>query len=142
MKYKGKSSANTVSIPSGIAVGITISFIVLLLGIAFVAKLIDKELLADDKIGYCVMVLLLVTSCIAAMVSYGKIKQKRMFVCILTGIVYFVILLSVTIVFFEGRFSGVAETGGLVICGSAVAILPALGRKRHMKSPKIKYRNC
>lgn len=64
------------------------------------------------------MVLLIVSSFAGAMISFGRIKRQRMLVCIVSGVIYFAILMSITALFFGGQYSAVGTTALLVLAGS------------------------
>ncbi len=133
-KVTGRAS----SMPGGLAAGALVQ-IVLTLGLAALgAKLIDLGYFQENAIGYFAMVILLGASFAGAMVAAGKIKRRRLLVCLLSGTVYFCILLSMTALFFGGQYSGVGVTGLMVLCGVGLSILAGFRGSRGGKHRKIK----
>lgn len=133
-----KPTGRASSMPGGLAIGAAISLVVTILLAAMLAKLIEGQTIAEENMGYGVMVILLAASFLGAMASYGKIKRQRVIVCLLSGALYFGILLSITALFFGGQYEAVGVTGLLVLCGSGAAALLGLhgnskGRRRKIK---------
>lgn len=129
-------TGRTLSLPAGVAAGIGVSLGISAAAIAVLAKLVDSETLAWENIGYGIMVMLLAASFLGALTAYRKIKRQRLMICLLTGMVFFGILLSMTALFFGGRYHGVGVTFLLILAGSGCAGLLGLregkgrGRKR------------
>ena len=84
------------------------------------------------------MVLLIVSSFAGAMIAFSRIKRQRMLVCIVSGVIYFAMLMSVTALFFGGQYSAVGTTALLVLAGSGTAALLGLRQRRGTKRTKIK----
>lgn len=129
------------SMPGGLAFGGLSSLAVTLIFAAILAKLIEAETLPETSIGYGVMVLLLLASFVGALVASGRIKRQRLLVCLASGLIYFLLLLSMTALFFGGQYSAVWQTALLVLCGSMLAAMMHLREKRGGKRPKIKLPN-
>lgn len=133
-----KVTGKAMSIPAGLALGGLGSLAVTLIFSAVLAKLVDAEAVAEESIGYGVMAILLLASFAGAMVSFRRIKRQRLLVCMLSGVVYFGILLSITALFFGGQYEAVGVTGLLVLCGSATAALLGVREKRGGRKQKIR----
>ena len=138
MTMNHKPSGRAASIPVGLASGAIASLAVTILGSAIIAKLVDAEILDEEKIGYGIMVLLLVASWMGAVVSYSRIKRRRMLICMLSGAVYMLTLLAITALFFGGQYSGVGATLLMVLCGAVLAVLPAFNQNNRAGKKKIK----
>lgn len=133
-KVTGKAS----SMPGGLAAGALCSLSITLAMAALLAKLVEAKRMAEENIGYGVMVLLLLASFAGALVAFRRIKRQRMLVCLLSGVIYFAILMSMTALFFGGQYEAVGVTALLVLGGSAVAALLGLQQGRGQKHRKIK----
>lgn len=138
MKISEKASGKALSIPMGVMWGTTAATVVTLIGAGLISKLIDKEWMIWEHMGYAVMILLLAASWIGSNISHRKTKRRRVFVCVITGLVYLIVLMAVTALFFGGQYSGVGETVLLVLCGCMLAALwddphRISGKKRHLK---------
>ena len=110
-----KITGRATSLPVGLAIGAACSLAATLILTAILAKLVEAETLPVEKIGYGIMVLLIVSSFAGAMISFGRIKRQRMLVCIVSGVVYFAMLMSMTALFFGGQYSAVGTTALLVL---------------------------
>lgn len=138
MVLNQKTTGRAMTIPGGLALGAAVSLGITLLVSAFLAWLVDSEKLPWENIGYGIMFLLLLSSFLGAMAAYVKVKRQRLMICMMSGVLYFGILLSITALFFGGQFEAVGITAALVLGGSAAAGLLGLhgeqggrgGRKR------------
>lgn len=141
MVINQKPTGRALSIPTGLAIGAAVSVSVTLVMAAMLAKLVDMEKLPWENIGYGIIVLLLLASFSGAMAAYAKIKRQRLLVCIMSGVVYFGILLSITALFFGGQYEAVGVTAALTLGGSAVAGLLGLRDGKKGRGKKIRLRN-
>ena len=90
----GNNMRRATSIPMGLALGAAVSMGVTLM-ISFIgAQMILSEVLDQGLIGYCSLAALLLGAIMGAMTSAAKVQRRRMLVCLLSGLVYFCILLS------------------------------------------------
>lgn len=136
-----KVTGKAMTIPAGLLIGSFVSLGITMILAAVFAKLLDSEHLTQESIGYGVMGILLASSFGGAMVSYKRIKRQRLLVCMLSGVVYFGILLSITALFFGGQYEAVGVTGLLILCGCSIAVLTGMGEKRVGKRHKVKLPN-
>lgn len=109
---------------------------------AILAKMVETEALAQRNIGYGVMILLLISSFLGAAAAQGRVKHQRLLVCILSGCVYFLLLLGITALFFGGQYSGMGVTALLVFGGAGTAALLCTrqgkgSHKRKLRSRKV-----
>lgn len=137
-----KSTGRATTIPVGIMWGTGVSLFVTFLGAAVAALLLDREILAQSSVGYCAMVILLMASYAGAMTARGCIKRQHLMVCLLSGTVYTLCLLSMTAVFFGGQYEAVGVTVFLVMGGSVLALLMNKRSGRGGKRRKVRCRNC
>lgn len=141
MMVSQRKSALGSSVIGGCLLGALYSLIVTMACCAITALLLDKEILEETAIGYCVILILLVASFLGSKLAYKKVKQNKLVICIGTGGIYFALLLSVTVVFFDGIYGGVGVSGLLICAGSVLTVLlqsrEGRGGRRRMK----KYRN-
>ena len=133
-----KITGRATSLPAGLAIGAACSLAATLILTTILAKLVESETLPVEKIGYGIMALLMVSSFAGAMIAFGRIKRQRMLVCIVSGVIYFAMLMSVTALFFGGQYSAVGTTALLVLAGSGTAALLGLRQGRGTKRTKIK----
>lgn len=142
MQTKQKYTGRTMSIPAGLGMGLGVSLTITAAAIGILAKLVDSEKLPWERVGYGIMVMLLAASFAGALAAYGKIKRQRLMVCLLTGVVFYGFLLSLTALFFGGQFEGMGVSLLLILAGSGAAGLLGLrqgrgaGQKRARRRPQ------
>ena len=123
------------SVPGGLAAGGVTSLGLTLALTAVIAKAVSAGILPQSNIGYAVMVLLFAASFAGAMMTQFRIKHRRMLMCVLSGIIYFLLLISMTALFFGGQYSAVGVTGAVVFAGAGTAALLTTGRAgKHSRS--------
>ena len=137
MTLNKKPTGTAMSMPAGLAVGGVFSLVITLIFSGIVAKLMDAELLKQESVGYFVIGILLVSSITGAWLSFGKIKRRRMVVCMISGVIYYCILLSITALFFGGQYQGMGVTGLVVLCGSCCAGLMGMHEKKQGRKGKV-----
>lgn len=136
-----KPTGRASSMGAGLVIGGLSGLIITLFGSAILAKLIDANVFPETSIGYGVMVILLLESFLGALLAFAKIRRQRLLVCMATGLIQFLLLLSMTALFFGGQYSGVGVTALLILCGSALAALLGLRENRGGKMRKIRIPN-
>lgn len=136
-KVTGKAS----SVPAGVTIGVCMSLAVMLVGAAVLAWLVASESVGEEMIGYGVMIILFAASVSGSWLSSMKIKRLRVQVSLITGGIYYLILLAITALFFGGRYHGMGVTGILVMLGSGTASILGLKGKngRKVKTRKKVY---
>ena len=137
MTMNQKPTGTAMSMPAGLAVGGIWSLVVTIGLSAVIAKLIDGEIVEQGSIGYFVISILLIASITGALQSFRKIKRRRMLVCLISGLIYFCVLLSITALCFGGQYQGIGVTGLVVLCGSSCAGLMGLREKKQGRTGKI-----
>ena len=119
-------------------VSIFFSTIIMLIGSVIIATMLDKEQLKETHIGYGVIVLLIISTWAGVKLAGGNAPEQKLLLSLITGTGYFVLLLIITVLFFHGRFSGMIETGLLILCGSFLGIMPGFKKNKPGKGIKRK----
>ncbi len=128
------------SLPVGLALGAGISMIITLIAAGILAGMVLKGSVSENAIGYGTMVIVPISAALGALVAAMAVKHQWVIVCASVGGLYFVMLLSITALFFGGQYSGVGITALLILLGTAAACVIGLkGEKRGFK-PRKKYR--
>lgn len=127
--------------PAGLGIGAAVALVWTILGAMLVAKLIDSEVVEESAIGYGSGAILLSASFASAMAAYSRVKRQRAIVCMVSGGIYFLMLLAMTALFFGGQYTGVGVTAILIAAGAGCAVLLSLRggggkRKGRYKMPK------
>lgn len=138
MVINKKVTGKALSIPVGIAVGLSASMILTLIGTAVMANLILSESLSENAIGYGAIVILLLSSAMGAWLAAALSKRRWMVVCLGAGGSYYLTLLGITALFFGGQYQGMGVTVLVVLGGCGAVGLLGLregkgGAKRHRK---------
>jgi putative membrane protein (TIGR04086 family) len=118
-QVKGRAA----SIPGGLAIGAFVSMMVTILVAAVGANLVMKEILPQEQIGYCSIFALLSAGIIGPITASVKVKHRRLMVCLLSGFIYYLMLLSITALFFGGEYDGMGVTFITVILSAMIAAL-------------------
>lgn len=130
MVVNRKPTGRAVSMGAGLGMGACFALIWSILGAMITAKFLDMEMIAESAIGYCTAIILATASFGAAMIAYGKIKRLRTVVCLASGGIYFLMLLSATALMFGGQYTGVGVTALMILAGSGAAVLLGLNSGR------------
>lgn len=141
MVVNRKVTGTASSMPAGFLMSTAVSLVLTVAGAGLFAYLISKEILQESSIGYCAMVLVLLSAIAGAAAAVGRIKRRRVYVCAISGVIYFGILLSMTALFFGGQYQGIGVTALLVLAGCGlVALLGLKGEKKAYRG-KRKFGN-
>ena len=136
-----RKNNKNISLPISIGIGCFVSVVMMLLGTMAIAMLLDGQAMGTEKIDYGVMIVTALSSiagCFAAKKAAGK---NILLVCMVTGVCYFLVLLSCNVLFFGGAFRAVFVTGVLILGSCACVSLLGLTQKRTRGSKRKKYRN-
>ncbi len=120
-----------------IGIGTGISFLITLAGAAILAAMIEQGTVAQNGIGAGAMVILVVGAALGALVANLLCPGKRLAVCGLTALGYYLSLLAMTALIFGGQYEGMGVTALMILLGAALTLLPALMGKGRKKGPKI-----
>ena len=118
-----KTNGKAVSIPAGLALGGFVSTSITLIGCLILANSVKTGLLKPENIGYGMLIQLLTASFMGAMTAHASIKHRKKMVCILSGVIYYMILIIITALFFGGQYQGFGVTGLVVLAGALTTCL-------------------
>lgn len=116
-------SGRASSIPAGLGAGAVVSVLVTMVGTAVLAKLLDQETIRWEAVGYGILFMVMLSAMLGGITAMKKIKRQPGIVCLLSGFVYWGILLSITALFFGGQYEAVGVTLLLIAGGSGCAFL-------------------
>lgn len=118
------------------------NLLITITGAIISAWLIGNEKIPEQSIGYCSMFILLAASFLGAWIAAAKIKHRRLYISILSGLIYYCILLAVTALFFGGQYQAMGVTALVVLAGCMSAALIGLKGERggRRRAGKRKYR--
>lgn len=142
MVQNHKVTGTASSMASGLALAALCSILITVLGSVLSANLVLNGMIPEKSIGYCSMVILLVSSAAGGLTAMARIKHRLLFVCIVSGIIYYLTLLGAGLFLFGGQLQGMGATALMVLCGSGtVALLGAKGKSSGKKGRRRGYRS-
>lgn len=126
-------AGKTQSIPKGLALSSFISIFITLVVSLLIADSLNKERITWEQAGYWIMGMLFTASFVGGKSAYFVIRRQRFTISIMSGIMYWGILLCITALFWGGNFEAVWETAVLIgsgCCTSAVLYLPNVNKHK------------
>lgn len=136
-----RPTGRSVSIPKGLTIGAMVSLMITLAAVMLMAKLLNDEYMAYSSIGYSIMVIIMTASFLGAFCAVSKIKRRNLLVSILSGVSYFLILLSITALFFGGKYEAVGVTFILVMGSAMLSVFTVSStnyRRNRRRGGKVK----
>lgn len=134
----GKNKGKTMSVPGGLALSGAISLGITLLLSLLLAKLLDSQKIIWEQAGYWIMGMLFVSAFAGAKAANGVIRRQRLVITLMSGALYWGLLLCLTALFFGGNFDAVPETALVIIAGSGCAAMVSLPQKKRRGPGKRK----
>lgn len=143
-----KSATKSTGLGSGLAIQLAkslfISIAVTLLLAGIFACLINAEKFGEEAIGYGGMGILFAASAAGCVDAVRKTDGGRFLTGLLCGGLYFITLIGITALFFDGGYHGVLVNALMILCGSMVAVLlvnssgkRGKGRAHYRRSGKV-----
>lgn len=136
-----KVTGNAISMPLGLALGLVVSLVVTLAMAALIANLVLGEKIAQEAVGYGAMATVILSPALGALIASARIKRRRLLVCLVTGLCYYLALLSVTALFFGGQYQGMGVTALLVFAGTGGVALMGIKGESGGSNRRKKYRH-
>ncbi len=137
MAVKRKMSGTGLSLPAGIGIGVLTSAAVSVTGALLMAYLIMSETVSIDSIGFGASCTLAMAAAVGCWMASWITKRQKLLVTGVTALAFFLVLLSVTAVFFDGVFSGVGLTALMILLGAGGSLLTGLRKKTAKSRIKI-----
>ena len=127
-----KRTGRAGSIPGGMAISAAISMAITVFLSLMIAYSIQRESITWEQAGYWIMGMLFAASFLGSKAACWFIKRQKLAVSLMSGTLYWGMLLCLTALFFGGSYDCVLETAGIIIAGCATASLLELpaGKKR------------
>lgn len=141
MTIRKPQNGRAVSMTQGLMTGLAVSFTITLAATTILAKVIDKEILPWQNIGYAIIPILLLGSFAGAYTACQKIKRQKLGVSMLSGALYWIGLMAITALFYGGKYESVAVTAALIMAGCFSAFLLTAPKTTPAKHRKHKLRN-
>ncbi len=132
--HTGRATSTARGLLSGLAVNILIT----LAAAAILAKLINDGIMPWENVGYAILVVFVLSSFIGAYISCQRIKRQKLIVSLLSGLIYWVVLLGLNALIYSGKYEAVAVTAGIILAGSLGAFILTVPKSSHPKQRKFK----
>ena len=129
-----RNQLKVTNVPITIGVGLLLSLIITVLAAILIAMMIIGERMEPSHIYFGSAATLLLASFIGALYVVLTMSEKRLLFSTISGVVYFLVLICITLVFFDGMFTNVWQALILVTGGSISAGVIK------MNSKKTRYR--
>lgn len=117
LKKRGKFTGMPAGLGMGLLTGMVISFVTIMV----ISTLIAGEKLEQQQAIYGSFVALLLGSFGGAWIAARIAEEKQMLVSIISGGIYFLVLMCITALFFEGMYENIWSTALLILGSSAAA---------------------
>jgi len=125
-----KSTGKAKSIPGGLAMSGLISMVITFVLCAAIAGFLEAEKITWMQAGYWIMGMLFLSSFIGSKCAFAAVKRQKVAICMMSGVLYWGLLLCLSALFFGGDFSAIWETAGMIAAGSGSAALLSAPRKK------------
>ena len=142
MALNKKDSSKVSAMAVGIIIGVLVSVLISLVASVILAGLIGAEKMSMGAVEYGSAVILMMASAAGSFTACRKVNHHRTQVCLMTGGAYYLLLLAITSVFYEGKFQGLGITAVSVILGCAVVALLGIRDKKTRKNKFKKSAFC
>ena len=127
-------TGRTLSMPAGLAAGSGISMVITLALSILLAQLVSMEKLGWDHVGYGIIVILITASAIGTKTACVMVRRRKLLLCIVSAVLYWLILFMLTALFFGGQYSGIGVTGMIIFSASTAVCMGELKNETRQKS--------
>ena len=116
-----KNRGQALSVQAGLFRSSVVMLLLTIVLSVFLTVLLQRGILTEGKSGYGVMLLLLIVSFTGSGYSAAKIKHQKMMMCLYSGLIYFLMLLGITAIFYGAQYEAVWQTFAVIGAGTAAA---------------------
>lgn len=120
MKIKAGKAA---SVPGGLLLSLAVNTVITAFGTGIIALLLNRKNIAWSNTGYWIMTMILISAFTGGKVAISLVKTQRYLISLMSGLLYWMVLLCTTALFFGGQYSSFVETGALILSGAFAAAL-------------------
>ena len=132
-KLKGMQTETT-----AILCGAAIFLIMLMIGILITTFAVYKEWIHQETAPYGITVSVLMSAMCGTWIAIQKNRDMRLLICIVSLLIYFMILVIMNIIVFHQGMSGVPATLGIIAAGAASVFALSITPKKSRFGRKIK----
>ena len=130
------------SMPLGrsLALGATMSMVVTLIFAAVFAAMISAGVIGENMTGYISNGILLLAAVIGSLTGVGKLQEKKLYWSLGIAVIYFLLLLAMTALFFDGRYDRITVTSFVLFLGAIGGAILGKGKGSGSNLRKRKIR--
>ena len=136
-------TGKAVSIFKGMMIAGTVSITTTIMLTATIANYLNKEKITWEEAGYWIMLMLFLSAFSGGKCAYATIKRQKIAVSLMSGFLYWGILLCCTALFFGGNYDALLETSGIIVAGclTAALLFPSFPKnnRRNRKRSIVKF---
>ena len=130
MVVNRKPTGTGKSMPMGLAIGWIVSMVITAVACGIITCLILNGKAGWEVMGYGAIIILFAASYAGAAVSCRMIMHRKLLVCILSGVIFYLSLIMATMLLCGGKMDSVWITALLTAGGTATAVLVHCAEKR------------
>lgn len=129
-------------LPAGLTIGAGGSIAVTLLLASIIAYFLNREMITTESAMTCTVIIPILSAAAGAEIAWMRVGHHKLLVCAGAGIVYYLLLLACTSLFFGGEFQNMAITALAVFGGvGAVVLIGLKDNKNTYRMYGTKHRN-
>ena len=142
MNLKQNGKMKGASVVGGLTVGAVTSVAVTLCCAAVGAAMISTGKIGENVTGYISIGILLLATLIGTLTGTGRVHGKKLYSGLGIAAIYFILLLSMTALFFGGQYERVTVTSFVLLLGAigGTYLRKGKGSKGNYRRHKNKYR--
>ena len=135
-----KAKGTATAIPIGVLWGVIISLLMTIISALMLTWLTLNGITDQEKLGYSIMVSILLATMIGSFVSSTLVKRRKLLICWVTGMAYYITLLGINALLLGRNFQGVIAEGLLITAGSLISGILQFMKQRHKENSYERYR--
>lgn len=121
--------------------GVACSCLVTMVVTAVLAGMISKKLIPEEKIDYCRVVILLISTIAGVDIAILKC-DNRVLTGMYIGVAYLAMLMTLTSIFFGGEYQRIGVTSSIVLIACFFAAMLRKNGSKNIKFRKSKNKRC
>ena len=134
-----KNKKPIIGIPGGLALGLLVSMLVTLAGTGMMALLVTKGTAGEGSSAFFAASIQLLSAAIGAFTTAQCVKKMRLQVCLLSGGIYYLALLGITALCFDGEYASMGLPALMVLIGSGVVAFAPTTKLSVRRKQRRKY---
>jgi len=138
MFVRKRRSNAPVSILVAVGIGVCCAVVFSMLVCALLASLITSGSISFQTTGGVVVVVQGISGMLGSWIAATVAKQQRLQVCLITAGMYFLCLLAMTALLFDGEYAGVVLSLMSVLTGGCIVALSGIRTKKEKKFKALK----